>query len=162
MRYFLICLIFLVSACKKEVTLLRPSIGSDQIHLDYAKKITEFQKEYEDIQKGIQIAKDRINDSSFTPKVAELIKSEIFIQEKYLRIIQQEIDFLKIKDNERAKYYVENSEVLTSEIIKKDYEDYLVREKANPKKYIWRLRPGLVLPERTKKAEPKKKEPTQH
>lgn len=162
MRYFLISLIFFVSACKKEVTLLRPSFSSDLIHVDYTKKITEFQKEHDDIQKGIQIAKDRINDSSFTPKVAELIKSEIFIQEKYLRIIQQEIDFLKIKDNERSKYYVEHSEVLTAEIVKKDYEDYLVREKANPKKYLWRLRPGLVLPEETKKAPPKKSEAAAH
>lgn len=141
---------------------MRPSFGSDLIHVEYAKKITDFQKEYDDIQKGIQIAKDRINDSSFTPKVAELIKSEIFIQEKYLRIIQQEIDFLKIKDNERSKYYVEHSDILTAEIVKKDYEDYLVREKANPKKYIWRLRPGLVLPEETKKAPPKKSEPAAH
>ena len=141
---------------------MRPSFGSDKIHADYTKKLIEFQKEYEDIQKGVQIAKDRINDSSFTPKVAELIKSEIFIQEKYLRVIQQEIDFLKIKDNERSKYYVEHSEVLTSEIVNKDYEDYLIREKANPKKYIWRLRPGLVLPESTKKAEPKNAQPAQH
>ncbi len=162
MRYFLISLILLASACKKEVTLLRPSFGSDSIHQDYKKKLTEFQKEYDDIKAGIQIAKDRINDSSFTPKVAELIKSEIFIQEKYLRIIEQEINYLKIKDNERSKYYVEHSEALTAEIVKKDYEDYLVREKANPKKYIWRLRPGLVLPENPKKASPKKSEPAKH
>ncbi len=162
MRYFIISLIFFITACKKEVTLLRPSFGSDSIHMDYTKKLTEFQKEYDDIQKGIQTAKERINDSSFAPKVAELIKSEIFIQEKYLRIIEQEINFLKIKDNERSKYYVEHSDILTSEIVKKDYEDYLVREKANPKKYTWRLRPGLVLPEDTKKTAPKKSKPAAH
>ncbi len=162
MRYFLIYLIFFVSACNKEVTLLRPSFGSDSIHQDYKKNLAEFQKEYDDIKAGIQTAKDRINDSSFTPKVAELIKSEIFIQEKYLRIIEQEINYLKIKDNERSKYYAERSDTLTAAIVKKDYEDYLVREKANPKKYIWRLRPGLVLPEDTKKAVPKKSEPAKH
>lgn len=162
MRYFLIFLIFIVSACKKEVVLSRPSFNKDLIHLDYAKKINEFQKEHDDIQKGISDAKNRINDSSFTPKVAEIIKSEIFIQEKYLRIIEQEINYLKIKDNERSKYYLENESTLTEEIVKKDHEDYLIQEKANPKKYIWRLRPGLVLPESPKKAETNKPEPAHH
>jgi hypothetical protein len=162
MRYFLLSLIFFVSACKKEAKLVRASFGSDLIHMDYNKKLTEFQKEYQDIENSIQAARDRINDSSFTPKVNELIKNEIFIQEKFLSIIQQEIDFLKIKDNERAKHYATNPELLTTEKAKQDYEDYLLREKANPKKYTWRLRPRLVLPEDPKKAAPKKSEPTTH
>lgn len=156
MKYFLIFMIFALFACKKEVALSGPNFSKDPIHLDYSKKIKEFESEYADIKKGIDEARERINDSSFAPKLAELIKNEIFSQEKYLRLIEQEISFLKMKDNDRSKYYVTNSKDLSSERIKKDYEDYLLAETANPKKYIWRLRPGLVLPPQDKPKEPSK------
>jgi hypothetical protein len=157
MRYFFIFLILIISGCKKDAVLSRPSFKKDPIHLDYEKKVSSFQKEYDDIAKGISDAKERINDSSFAPKMAELIKNEIFVQEKYLRIIDQEISYLRIMDNERSKYYLENAETLTEEKIKKDHEAYLIQEKANPKKYIWRMRPGLVLPD-DPKAKKKKEE----
>ncbi len=162
MRYLIFSLILLTMACKKDVMISRPSFNSDAIHKDYKKKIEDFQKEYDDIKKGILDAKDRINDSSFTPKVAELIKNEIFIQEKYLISIDQEINFLRILDNARSKYYSINSETITAETIKKDHDDYLIAEKANPRKYIWRMRPGLVLPEQPKKATPNSANAAKH
>ncbi len=146
MKYFLIFLLFAIVSCKKEVALTRPSFSSDPIHLDYANKIKDFEDEYSQIKNGIEEAKLRINDSSFTPKLAELIKNEIFIQEKYLRLIDQEISYLKMKDNDRSKYYLDHSESLNAEAIKKDYKDYLLAQKVNPKSYIWRKRAGLILP----------------
>lgn len=124
----------------------RPSFSDDKIHLEYSNNIKEFESEYSDIKKGIEDAQSRINDSSFTPKLAEIIKNEIFVQEKYLRLISQEISFLKIKDNERALYYEKNRENLTDELVKNEYEAFKLAQKANPKKYIWRMRPGLILP----------------
>lgn len=164
MKYFLILLIFAISACKKEVVLTRPSFSNDPIHLDYSSKIKDFEAEYADIKKGIDDARERINDSSFTPKLVELIKNEIFTQEKYLRLIEQEVSYLKMKDNDRSKYYSENSNTLTAEQVKKDHEDYLLSEKANPRKYTWRLRPGLILPpaDKPKEAPKAKKESSGH
>ncbi|MBY0383600.1 hypothetical protein K2X05_00445 [bacterium] len=164
MKYFLIFLIFAISACKKEVVLSGPSFSKDPIHLDYSKKIKDFESEYADIKKGIDDARERINDSSFAPKLAELIKNEIFVQEKYLRLIEQEISFLKMKDNDRSKYYAENAKALTAEQVKKDHEDYLLAEKATPRKYTWRLRPGLILPpqEKPKEASAAKKKDGGH
>jgi hypothetical protein len=164
MKYFVIFFIFAISACKKEVVLSGPSFDKDPIHLDYAKKIKEFEGEYADIKRGIDDARDRISDSSFTPKLVELIKNEIFTQEKYLRLIEQEISFLKIKDNERSIYYSGHEKTLSSEQIKKDHEDYLLSETANPKKYIWRMRPGLVLPPQStpKESSKPKKEAAGH
>lgn len=158
MKYFFIFFIIAVVSCKKEGILLRPSFSDDPIHIAYSKQIKGFEDEYSQIKKGIDDAKERINDSSFTPKLAELIKNEIFNQQKYLRLIEQEIAYLKLMDNDRSKYYLENSETLTKEIIKKDHEDYLLSQTVNPKTYIWRKRPGLVLPPIEKPKEAEKKE----
>ncbi len=160
MRYFLLFFIFAVCGCKKEVLSLAPSFDSDKIHKDYSAKIKEFESEHAEIKKSIDEANSRIQEVDFSPKVAELIKSEIYTQEKYLRIIEQEIAFLKIEDNNRKTEY--STKELTQDGVDKEYEEYLLSEKANPRKFIWRLRPGLVLPPKevdgTKKTDSHKKD----
>ncbi len=146
MNYLFILTLFILCACEKKNLLSGPSFTSDKIHLEYSTNIKTFEDEYSDIKKGIDDAQSRINDSSFTPKLAEIIKNEIFVQEKYLRLISQEISVLKLRDNERSKYYEQNSETLTNDQVKQDYESFKLSEKANPRKYIWRMRPGLILP----------------
>lgn len=170
MKYFLIFSIFFIFACKKEVILSKPSFSSDPIHKEYEKSIKEMEKEKETIQKSIDEANERINDNSFNPKLADLIKNEIFVQEKHIRLIEQEIAYLRLKDNDRSIFYAKNQETLTEESINKDFEDYKVSEVANTKKYVWRLRPALVLPkdeskkteEKDKKSAEKPKESSSH
>ena len=145
----------MISGCKKEVLSLSPSFDSDPIHKDYEQKIKEFEKDHQEIKKSVDEAKSRIAEVDFSPKIAELIKSEIYTQEKYLRLIEQEVAFLKVSDNLRKKRY--SDEELTQKDVDADYEEYLLQQKSNPKKYVWRLRPGLVLPPK-QESTPKKEE----
>jgi hypothetical protein len=136
-----------------------PTFESDPIHIDYQNKIKEFEKEYDSIKKAIEDARVRIADLDFTPKVADLIKSELFTQEKYLTLIDQEISYYKLKDIQRNKYYSKSDKSLTQKMIEDDYKKYQLSEKANPPKYVWRSRPPFTLPPKeTKKENPPKEE----
>jgi hypothetical protein len=161
MNYFWILFILMSNSWGSDLLSSPPAFASDPIHLDYEKKIKELEKEYDDIKKSIDDARERIADLDFTPKVADLIKSELFTQEKYLTLIDQEISYFKLKDLGRKKYYSENSANLKADMIAQDLKNYQLSEKANPKKYIWRTRPPFALPPKENKKQNEKPKETE-
>jgi hypothetical protein len=111
------------------------------------------------IENQIKIARERIGDLLVSPKMLDIAKKDLNQKEKFYSQIDQQIAYLKIRINNREKYFLENQSSLTREKLDKEFADYSLNKQANPVSYPWRIPSMTKAPPPTDK---EKKNPAEH
>lgn len=142
--FFILFYLLCTFCSKKEIEPV--SFEKDQIYLYQIKEIKELESDYDKIKKSVEDARERIKDTDIPPKIVNLVKAELFTQEKYMRLIEQKIALNKIEINDRKKHYIEVTNLIPEKELQIEYEEYLLSKKTNPPIYVWRDRPGISLP----------------
>lgn len=133
----LLILSFLVAAsCKSEEKPI--SLADDKIHKAYQKEIAAFEADKESLVSRNSNLEKKINDNNTNSKFIDLLRKQRFANIRYLDLVEQNANLIKIKLHEREKYLADNQSKLKLEDLEKQYSDYLINKSVNPEAYPWR------------------------
>lgn len=128
----------------------------DEVRTDLLAELKQMELDGYIINNQIKIARGRIEELSIHPKMADIAKKDLYQKEKFYSQIEQQIAYLKIRLNNREKYFLQNQSTLTKEHLAEEYAQYSQNKTANPGKYPWRI------PSMQKAAPPTDKEKSSH
>jgi hypothetical protein len=147
MNYFTLLLIiasFLTTSCFKSQE-IKATREDDTVRAELESDLKQLELDGYIIENQISIAQNRIQQLSISPKMQDIAKKDMYQKRSFLSQINQQIAYLKIKINNREKYFLENQASLTKEGLEKEHEAYLTNKEANPTSYPWRI-PGVKKP----------------
>ncbi len=141
MRFFTILLILtaiFTTSCFKgaEAPVIRED---DKVRTDLLAELKQMEIDGRIIDNQVKLAQERISQLLVSPKMHDIAKKDMYQKEKFYQQIEQQISYLKIKINNREKYFVDNQHSLTREKLDKEFEEYSMAKQANPVTYPWRI-----------------------
>jgi len=160
MRFYLLLLIgatlFTTACFKNGATLVTRE--DDKVRTDLLADLKQLELDNSIIENQVKIARTRIEELTISPKMYDIAKKDMYQKEKYLSQIQQQIAYIKIKLNDREKYFLENQRALTKEKFDKEFEEYSLNKESNPVDFPWRIPSMKKAPPLTDKEKSSHKE----
>jgi len=114
------------------------SLSDDVLYSHLEQELQGFEGDHERLTEYIVEARARIQGLTISPKMYDIAKKDLISKERFAQQAGQRIDYLKIKLNNRKKFFMENQYRLTKELLQKDLDKYLIDQAANPITYPWR------------------------
>ncbi len=111
----------------------------DKVRIELESDIKQLEVDGYIIDNQVHIARNRLQELSISPKMYDIAKKDLYQKESYYSQISQQIAYLKIKLNNREKYFLDNQAALSKERLDKEYAQLLIDKEANPTKYPWRI-----------------------
>lgn len=136
-KFSLLFSLFFMTAClnkgEKPVT-----IDDDGVRKELEKELKTLEDDLLKIQAQLEIAQDRLRGLTISPKMYDIAKRDLFAKERFASQASQQISYVKIKINDRNKYFLDNQKNLKKEDLDNQLKDYLTDKKANPPNYPWK------------------------
>lgn len=120
------------------------TIDDDKLYSEYSKEIARFTKDMEELKKEQVLIEKNINKMAVSPKIMDIIKSQRHVNDKYIRQLQQAIDYLKIRQHIREKFIADNGVNLSQNDLDKDFATYLKNKSTNPEQLSWEKDPVQI------------------
>jgi hypothetical protein len=162
MRFFKIILffsLFSLSFCEEKVKPI--TLQDDKVLEAIKKEITELEKDKGALVERNQSISNKIEEMTLSPKFTELLKKQRFTNGRFIELIDQAINYRKLRSIERERYVNENLAKLKAEDLTTQFDEYTLDQKANPPSFPWRKKAASASSKKKAEEKPaeKKEEP---
>lgn len=140
LRAFTVICLFM-TACSDKQEAIGVTIDQDPLLLEYIKEAEKIEGEHKKLSQEQEKIDSAVKKMILPAEYVEVAKRQIHINSRYLRQMQQRMDYFNVKKLMRQKYITERGDSLTLSQLEKDLQIYKDNKKSLKVEYEWRKNP---------------------